>query len=181
MKRNRCKTRLIPKSTLLPIPQTGQVVSYSEGDDGAYQYGIAFPNPRFTEDGETVTDNMTGLVWLKNTNWFKITYTWGKALAMCKYLSVDTFNDWRLPNVRELMSLVDYGHAGNILPAGHPFYDVRPDVYWSSTTFAADTNAAFAMHMQNGAWTMVSKKTRFYVWPVRGPIERLRSQPARKK
>ena len=35
------------------------------------------------------------------------------------------FNDWRLPNVKELQSLLDYGHDYPALPPGHPFIKVQ--------------------------------------------------------
>ena len=53
------------------LPKTGQTTSYAAGDDGALQKGVAWPNPRFTDNGNgTVTDNLTGLIWLKNANCF---------------------------------------------------------------------------------------------------------------
>ena len=48
------------------VPKTGQTISYAIGDDGYYQTGIASPSPRFMDNGDsTVTDEKTGLVWLK--------------------------------------------------------------------------------------------------------------------
>ncbi len=53
------------------VPKTGQVTSYSPGDDGDLQRGVPWPNPRFTDNADgTVTDNLTGLIWLKNANAF---------------------------------------------------------------------------------------------------------------
>ena len=64
-----------------PVPKTGQTISYEPGDDGYYQKGVAWPNPRFTDNGDgTVTDNLTGLIWLKNANCFG-TRTWATALS----------------------------------------------------------------------------------------------------
>ena len=54
--------------TIYPVmlPKTGQTTSYAAGDDGALQKGVASPNPRFTDNGNgTVTDNLTGLIWLE--------------------------------------------------------------------------------------------------------------------
>ena len=42
--------------------------------------------------------------------------------------------DWRLSNIKELQSLIDYGHADPALSEGHPFSDVQPTCYWSSTS-----------------------------------------------
>ncbi len=50
-----------------PVPKTGQATSYRTGDDGTHQAGIASPSPRFVDHGNgTVTDKLTGLIWLKN-------------------------------------------------------------------------------------------------------------------
>jgi hypothetical protein len=51
------------------VPQTGQTTKYVAGDDGDAQMGVPWPSPRFTDNANgTVTDNLTGLVWLKNAN-----------------------------------------------------------------------------------------------------------------
>ena len=58
-----------------PVPKTGQATSYATGDDGEYQKGITWPNPRFTDNGDgTVTDNLTGLIWLEDANCIETTY-----------------------------------------------------------------------------------------------------------
>jgi hypothetical protein len=53
----------------MPVRKTGQATSYTTtgGEDGDLQKGVAWPNPRFTDNGNgTVTDNLTKLVWLKD-------------------------------------------------------------------------------------------------------------------
>ncbi|MGC9023085.1 MAG: hypothetical protein ACP5J5_08205, partial [Dissulfurimicrobium sp.] len=53
----------------ISLPRTGQTQSYGARDDGALQMGATLPTPRFTDNGNgTVTDNLTGLIWLKNAN-----------------------------------------------------------------------------------------------------------------
>ena len=60
------------------VPRTGQSAVFASGDDGDLQLGVTWPNPRFTinqipgiggADG-TVTDDLTGLVWLRDANCF---------------------------------------------------------------------------------------------------------------
>src|SRR3989338_4724914 len=59
----------IALSGTVQLPQTGQTISYAAGDDGDIRAGVAWPNPRFTDNGNgTVTDNLTGLMWTKNAN-----------------------------------------------------------------------------------------------------------------
>lgn len=58
-----------PSGELINIPLTGQNYSYTTGDDGFYLNGINSPNPRFIDNNDgTITDNLTGLTWLKNAN-----------------------------------------------------------------------------------------------------------------
>ena len=59
------------KANYAPVPKTGQTTSYGAGDDGALQKGVAWPTHRFIDNlNGTVTDKLTGLVWMKNANAF---------------------------------------------------------------------------------------------------------------
>jgi len=106
---------------LAGVAKTGQtptvpLESPPAGSDGALQKGVAWPSPRFTDNSDgTVTDNLTGLIWLKNANkWGAV--TWDTARANCNNLADDgssltdgsSAGDWRLPNVMELLSLIDW-------------------------------------------------------------------------
>jgi hypothetical protein len=162
------------------LPETGQTTSYEAGDDGEFEMGVAWPIPRFTDNGDgTVTDNMTGLVWLKNANRFGMS-TWSDALNDCNTLADDGIGlndgsiagDWRLPNIRELRSLIDYSQSSPALPNGHPFSGVQTDIYWSSTTFKASANHKWHVEISSGL-TEFSEcdppfyNPTYYVWPVR--------------
>ena len=49
--------------------RTGQTTSRHAGDDGAIRAGVAWPTPRFKDNGDgSVTDNLSGLVWLQDAN-----------------------------------------------------------------------------------------------------------------
>ena len=89
-----------------PVAATGQITSYAGSDDGALQTGVAWPDPRFTDNVDgTVTDNLTGLVWLKNANCFVQT-NWTSAIidanqlasGSCSLSDGSAAGDWRLPN-----------------------------------------------------------------------------------
>ncbi len=106
-------------SSQAPIPKTGQTTSYATGDDGDLQTGVSWPVPRFTDNGNgTVTDNLTGLIWLKDADCLG-TETWSNALSKSNGLATGTCGltdgssagDWRLPNIRQLKSLVDYASS----------------------------------------------------------------------
>jgi hypothetical protein len=168
-----------------PVPKTGQTTSYAAGDDGTLKKGVAWPTPRFTDHGNgTVTDNLTGLIWLSNANTFA-TQTWANALSLAGGLASGSFGlsdgskggDWRLPNIRELQSLVDYGQINPALPntvgTGRwtqfdPFTGVQSSNYWSSTTTLSDTVWAFVVNFADGTVGGGAKSIGRYVWCVRG-------------
>ena len=129
-----------------PIAKTGQTVSIARGDDGALQKGVAWPNPRFRDNANgTVTDNLTGLIWLKDANCFHRIdgglRSWESALAhadslasgACGLSDGSRAGDWRLPNRNELTSLLDLGQRNPALSRSHPFTSFQPARYWSST------------------------------------------------
>ncbi|MEJ2240301.1 MAG: hypothetical protein P8X82_18580, partial [Gemmatimonadales bacterium] len=73
-----------------PVPQTGQTRCWDDsgsaiscagtGQDGEYQTGVTV-DPRFADNGDgTVTDNLTGLIWLQNADCFWIR-NWTDALS----------------------------------------------------------------------------------------------------
>ncbi|MBF0592451.1 MAG: DUF1566 domain-containing protein, partial [Nitrospirae bacterium] len=165
------------------IWQTGQTTTYAAGDDGALQKGVAWPNPRFTANGSTVTDNLTSLVWTKDAGAPTTSSctggaakTWQAALDYVTCLNTASYlgyTDWRLPNATELHSLVDYGTYNPTLPSGHPFSNVYKSGYynnfWSSTGIFGNTSNAWLVNMGSGTVSgdAMSDNTTL-VWPVRG-------------
>lgn len=200
----------------LPVAKTGQTACYRTvspfvececgtedcpaGQDGDLQMGLAPLTPRFTDNGDgTVTDNMTGLIWLKNANCQGTEYgsSWYTATQNIEQLNTtggmigiddvwrscgDTSNggshqtDWRLPNVRELHSLMDYGQEDPSLPLNHPFVNVWSRWYWTSTTHVTYRLNAYFVSMWGARVHHIGKNAvdggeedyRLYVWPVRG-------------
>jgi len=146
------------------------------GQDGALVKGVSV-SPRFTDNADgTVKDNLTGLIWLKNAGCVGA-QTWTNALSnsntlasgACSLTDGSVAGAWRLPNVKELQSLIDFGHSNRALPGGHPFSMVQSVSYWSSTTVASSTARAWNVNLYDGV-VDVSFKTNstFWVWPVRG-------------
>jgi len=167
-----------------PVPRTGQTTSYATGDDGDLEKGVASPAPRFTDNNNgTITDNLTGLIWLKNANCPATSRDWATALSDVASLNSagtmngnncgDTSNagshqsDWRLPNRNELTSLLDLGTFNPALPAGHPNFVASP--YWSSTTLALVSDTAWGVDFGFGGVTSTIKTNpSFFVTAVRG-------------
>jgi len=169
------------KGNYAPVPKTGQTTPCVTGDDGDLHMGVASPTPRFTDNGNgTVTDKLTGLIWLKNVNAFGMK-TWADAMTTANGLKSgdagtgltdgSQAGDWRLPNVRELQSLLDYGRSYPALPENHPFTElVWGSYYWTSTTSAWDSALAFDVAIGGNAMADPYDKTNAddYVWCVRG-------------
>jgi len=169
-----------------PIAKTGQTTSYAQGDDGDLRMGVAWPESRFTDnlDG-TVTDHLTNLMWAQDARaagskvWKSQTYPLTyPALEYCNNLELGGYSDWRLPNVKELLSLIDWSQKTNMLPFGHPFtntegYDwyssTKPFYWYSSTSHPYQPEFfAFAVSMYNVHVQRYGKLNPCYVWPVRG-------------
>ena len=156
-----------------PVPQTGQTIMYAPGDDGDLQKGVAWPEPRFTDHKNgMVTDKLTGLIWTKDSLQIPNGMFWPDAVAACYDLSFAGYDDWRLPNLRELHSLIDYGNHTPALPADHPFTNVQGYFYWSSTSPAyrspTDSTEAWAVRLADGWVFYTVHEYTFYVWCVRG-------------
>ena len=88
------------------VEKTGQTTSYATGDDGDLETGVVWPSPRFTDNSDgTVTDNLTGLIWLQDADAGDGTETWANALSICNSLATgqqglsdgSSAGDWRLP------------------------------------------------------------------------------------
>lgn len=69
------------------------------------------PQPRFRARGDgIVEDSLTGLMWQQTE--VASPMDWGQALQSAENLTLGGFQDWRLPNIRELRSLNDEGRSG---------------------------------------------------------------------
>ena len=151
------------------------------------------PSQRFTDnDNGTITDNQTGLVWLKNANCLGSAKNWHQAMIFVKALNTGTDvcrteprnitddsaeGDWRLPTLTELQSLINYEFINPALPntsgtdqwvENQPFSGVKMDYYWSSTPYAGRTDNAWGVGFSNGYVNASLKTDRYRVWPVRG-------------
>lgn len=124
---------------------------------------------RFEEDDKdlTILDRKTGLIWLKNANYFEKIMTWKEAVDACNSLTI-AGGGWRLPERFELEGLLDLARHDPALPQGHPFKNVQSFGYWSATTHAVHASRAWAVGMSYGVVYYYFKTgNSFYVWPVR--------------
>lgn len=140
-------TAIVPVSE---VPATGQKSSVSAGDDGSLQRGVSWPTPRFTDNGDgTMSDALTGLMWEKSPP--IPTLAWSAAVSYANDLVLAGHEDWRLPNISELESLLNAEEsspttwlASQGFTAGSAF-----NVCWSSTV-SNDQAYAWGMWMDDG-------------------------------
>ena len=174
------------------LPQTGQTKCYDilgneipctgTGQDGDIQAGVAWPSPRFNDNGDgTITDNLTGLMWTQDAGTPTIgactggTMTWQNALNYVACLNTNNYlghNDWRLTNSIELESVTNIGAINNsewLVAQG--FINLQL-WYRSSTTLENDTDSAWMLDMSGERLVALGKSDSnfYYAWPVRGGL-----------
>jgi hypothetical protein len=140
-------------------PATGQTKCYDDsvppneiscnsteypGQDGFHQAGCPTQNRFIDNLNGTVTDSCTGLMWQRSSAG---TYNWQAALQYSDGLDLGGHTDWRLPNLRELRTLVDYS---GVLPAIDPVFQAIEEVYWTSSSFNGDLTHAWTVGFQEG-------------------------------
>jgi len=149
-----------------PVPDTGQTQSYTNtfGEDSDYDC-----NPHsYTDLGNgIVRDNVTGLEWQQATA--PGTYTWQQAIDYCNNLSLGGKDDWRLPTIKELSTLVDSSipYPGLTINTSY-FPNTVAYYYCSSTTSANDTGNVWGVEFASGYVDTIYKSSYYYVRAVRG-------------
>lgn len=139
--------------------KTGQTVKLRTGDDGDLKKGYPKSGVRFVDNGDgTITDNATGLMWVKDPSYCHGVFgesdnpeqmLWNYAIDECLALNYAGHNDWRLPNIKELLSIVDYGRPS---PSINPvFTNTQSDFYWTSTKHYYDSFAVWAILFNFGS------------------------------
>ena len=124
--------------------------------------GGQFPLQALVDNGNgTVTDNATELTWQQVHDYHA--KSWVSALSYCEGLSLGGNSGWRVPNIKELDSLVDEQRKSYAINLGF-FPNTPPTDFWSSTTFVngfAEPNEnrahAFGVHFGSGHTTAPSK------------------------
>jgi hypothetical protein len=180
------------------LPATGQTTCWDAdgiviacngtGQDGELQAGGALA---YVDNGDgTISDLNTHLMWEKKSDdggihdWDTV-HTWAEAFStFIAGLNADGgfagHTDWRLPNVRELQSIVDYQNAPPAVSAAFntdcaPNCTVttcsctQPDNYWSSTTSASPPTSAWSVYFTGGVFNF-PKTSEYRVRAVRGGL-----------
>jgi uncharacterized protein DUF1566/Big-like domain-containing protein len=149
------------------LPDTGQTGDYTAttGEDSDYSINP----PSYTDNGNgTVTDNITGLIWQKSDD--TIYRNWFEAETYCNDLTLGEVSDWRLPLIKENVSIVDkssYNPARNSIFSGNTASE-----FWSSTDYVGEADSALILGIWDGGVFYRNKYTNKFVRCVRG-VERI--------
>jgi len=171
------------------LPDSGQTSCYDAAGSvsacaGTGQDGEFIVNPMsFTDNYDnTITDNVTSLLWQKCTLGLSgSNCATGAAALYDQYGSstacVNLGSGWRVPTIYELRTIADYGlttlaipHTNNYTPAINATYfpATQANIYWSSTTYAYQPNYAWYVNFTDGATYNDYKGSSYYVRCVKG-------------
>jgi hypothetical protein len=130
--------------------------------------GTGHAGERFTVtmSGEAVKDNKTGLVWEQAPD--KEFDVWSASVARCATKTVGDQKGWRAPTKDELATLIDPDRNDPSLPEGHPFANIRSDIFWSSTPHASDDILAYYVSFFTGKVISDQKSQTRRMWCVLG-------------
>jgi len=137
-------------------PVGGKYVRAVRGDN----YGIN----EYVENGDgTITDNATGLMWMQDDNGEGL--DWENALAYAEGSEYAGYTDWRLPNVKELQCIVDYGYSPSatnpdkVGPAIDPLFTCTPIINEAG-------NDDYGYHWTSTSANFTSGEPYYYSWYV---------------
>jgi hypothetical protein len=123
------------------------------------------------DPSNSIFDRYTGLIWQRHANPTGRPVDWQTALEVIRDYNSETKTvedgGWRLPNIRELESLVSLDCHSPALSAGMPVEDVQAG-YWSSTTSAYEPSYAWVLYLRDGEVGVGYKGLpEFSVWAVK--------------
>jgi uncharacterized protein DUF1566 len=124
---------------------------------------------RFTlvMDGAAVKDNQTGLIWEQEPD--REHDVWSRSNERCTTKEVGRQKGWRGPSVDELKTLIDPTQHDPALPAGHPFSNIKSEIYWTSTPHPTDDIVAWQVSFFSGEPVTDQKSGTRRMWCVLTP------------
>lgn len=99
--------------------------------------------------GEMAKDERTGLTWQDNRFVESERVTYAQAEKMCKEMRLGDFDDWHIPTIQELLSIIDYKKYDPAILDG--FSIGESSYYWSSTQYMGDPDKVWGIDFKDGA------------------------------
>ena len=112
-----------------------------------------------------VTDSSTNLMWQDDIT--SVSKAWNDAIAYCEALNLGGYNDWRLPNINELLSIIDISKINPAIKE-NIFTHITSSNYWSSSIGVSGTSNAWYVYFYNGYTGSNTKSNSSYVRCTRG-------------
>ena len=169
--------RILSRSWLLGLPWLLLWTGAAQSAPCQNNLPPSNPDPVYTSQGDgTVTDTRTGLMWkqcaegLTGTNCqigSAQTFTWANALAHAEASTFANYTDWRLPNVKELRSLVEECRLSPSINTNR-FPNTPGGHFWSGSPRASDANYAWFVVFSGGLAGVNSRSSDHGVRLVRG-------------
>jgi Protein of unknown function (DUF1566) len=121
---------------------------------------------RFTlvMNGAAVKDNQTGLIWEQEPD--REHDVWSRSNERCTTKEVGGQKGWRGPSVDELKTLIDPTQHDPALPPGHPFSNIKSEIYWTSTSDPKDDIVAWQVSFFSGEPVTDQKSGTRRMWCV---------------
>jgi len=149
---------------LINLAVTGQTTRHVTGDDGDLECGLDWldmTEDRFQQNTDLlpeviIDDTFTNLEWVGTT---ASSMTWENALDYANTAVIAKLDDWRLPNVNELESLLNYSRASDTWLESLGFVNIIDSYYWTSTTYLSNTSYAYSVDMELGYCVTTRLKT----------------------
>jgi len=151
---------------------TGGIIPCSgTGQDGEIRSGMQWPEPRFTGTGrqDTVTDQLTGLVWPRDAGLSEFPLSWQEAFDFVNDMNIRNMfglNRWRLPERTELFSLISHAQINPAVVAPDQFHTLFNGYYWTATPCARYPRQAWYIHLGGGRIVKGMIHGSYMVWPV---------------
>lgn len=117
-------------------------------------------------NGAAVKDFSTGLIWEQEPD--REHDVWGASVARCATKEVGGQKGWRAPSVGELKTLIDGSQHDPALPAGHPFSNIKSEIYWTATPHPTDDMVAWQISFFSGEPVTDQKSGTRRLWCLLG-------------
>ena len=139
------------------------------GQSGSFVPLVIHENSLADANDDTVSDPNTGLMWQRFDAGAK---SWNAGLTYCENSTLAGYDDWRLPNLNELQSLVDHSKSNpalsELVDGTAVFTGLNLSFgYWSSTTYVGSTNDAWLVNFSAGSGYGFHKTSYKYIRAVR--------------
>jgi hypothetical protein len=169
--------RILSRSWLLGLPWLVMWAGAAQPTPCQNNHSASNPDSGYTDHGNgTVTDTRTGLMWKQCAEGLSgatcqtgsaQTFTWANALVHAEASTFASYIDWRLPNVKELSSLVEDCRVSPAINTNR-FPNTPSAVFWSGSPHGDRSDIVWLVAFDHGGYGQSYRSASFRVRLVRG-------------